>query len=548
MTSRIYAANVRATAVANIKADLLALFATNANGEEVLDPAYVYAYLREQFQTLASDEGLGVLVEAAARAVNPYTLGDALIGKIGLDAFRNRADYPAIAAITPATVGAGIAAGRAKTEARAAEVTGMFAWVQSDALKTLIEDFYREKGIDALVPTGESRVFNTRTYRCAYRTDKGEISKASDASELVTMDTNDSTTVTAAAPPGGRFVDTVLWYRSNDSNSGAAFQFAGEKLVADGLSFTDTKIAEMLGENCPSIEWDEPPADLRGLRLHPSGFAVGFTGNTVCPSVQNRLYAFPVTWRRTVPRPIVGLAVAGQTIFVGTQGEPHLMTGSDPAFLAVERISGGEPCLSARSIVATNKGFVYAGSRGLALAAGIGGTPILTSNHFTKKQWEALNPAAIFAVEHDGCYIFAAGATTYSLGLETGRLATIDLTASAFFKAPNGRLYAVSGTQIVEVFGGAGSRTGYWKSPRQRTTDGASWLRATGDYEAGSCTITWHRHLQDGTTDSRAYVAANRREQRVHPAPAAMDEYEIEVQGQSALTEVRLTDSSTGLK
>lgn len=555
MPSRIYAAGVRATAVANIVADAAAWFYVD-QGRKVLDMAQVADYLAEKFRTLATDEGYAVdsVQDVAARSVSVYQLGQALDTRVGLGALRARSDYPNEGNVTQASIIAAVNAGRARTDARAAELTALYAWTQSTALNDFIQNFYREKNIDAAVPAGVTRILDTRTYRYAYRTDKGEISKPSDASALRTLDQNDSMEVTATTPPVGSFVDSVLWYRSLSGDSSAAFKFVDEKTVASGLTYTDTKIGEELGESCPSIEWDAPNADLRGMRMHPNGFGVAFFKNTVCFSVQNRLYAWPITWRKTTRKPIVGLEIGGQTAFIGTQGEPVLMTGADPAFMAAERVTGGDPCRSARSIVATKRGFMYAGGEGIVLCNGTaGGTPTVTESHFTKEQWEALLPSSIFAVEHDGCYIFwwNNGVTSgcYSLGIDTGRLATLDIVASTVFRnTSNGKLYGVSGTQIVEVFGGATKRVGYWKSPRVAGRSGFAWLRAKGDYEAGNVTVRWYQHLQDGTSATKTYTVTSRRPQRTHVAPAGMDEYEIEVEGQSAVTELLLTDSSEALK
>lgn len=559
--SRIFAGGVKATAIASIVSDVGAMFTADARGVKVLDRTALRDYLLSEFARLATaDDGAiaapadAASVSAAAEALGYTEMIEALDAAIGEQAMTKRQDWPA-AASGPGFVVEALTAARAKTATAAADLGALYLWTQNDTLLSWVRSFYHEKNLDYAVPPAVTPVYDTRTYRAVYRTDKGELSKASDATALLTVDQNDTVNLTAAAPPGGRFIDTVLWYRSNSSNQGVAFQFVGERAVVDGLTFGDNKLAAELAESLQTVEWDVPPTDLRGLRMHPGNFGVAFFGNTICPSVQNRLYAWPVLWRKTTLKPIVGIEIADQTIFVGTQGEPYIVTGADPAFLGAEKVRGGQPCRSGRSIVATSRGFMYAGADGVALCSGQVETPVLTRQHFTKEQWEALKPESIQAVEHDGCYYFLwnNGVTSgcYSLGIESGRLATVALAASALFKnTSNGRLYAVSGTQIVEVFGGGGRRTGFWRSPRQSATGGFAWLKAVGDYEAGNVTVRWNRWFEDRaggvTADVKTYAATNRQPQRVHAGKPT--EYEIEVEGASAVTLLVLAGSSAELQ
>lgn len=559
MSSNIYMGGDRTAAVAAIKADILATCFYVDKGRKVLDMQKVAAYLQSKFNTLATDEVTPepTGVDNAAHGVSPYVLANALEAAIGLQVFQARPDYPSEGAVSTPQLVSAIAAGKAKTASAAAALSALYTWTQTDELLTLVRNFYQEAGVDSTVPAGTAQILDTRTYRYAYRTDQGEISKPSDASALVTIDQNDSVQLTPAAPPAGRFIDTILWYRSNTGASTISFAFVAEKAVALGLTFTDTKLAQELAETLPSVDWDEPPANLCGLRMHPGSFGVGFFDNTLCVSVQNRLYAWPIAWRKTTQKPIVGIEVGGSTIFVGTQGEPVLVSGADPSFLSAEKVKGGQPCRSARSIVATSQGFMYAGADGIALCATVDGTPVVSRELFTKQQWEALKPESIFAVEHNGCYIFFwnNGVTSgcYSLGIDTGRLSTLDITASTVFRnSSNGKLYAVSGTQIVEVFGANTPRIGYWKSPRVNLSGrgGFAWRRLLGDFEAGPVTLRWNRWFEDSkgnvTSDVKAYTVGNRRGDRVHAGKPS--EYEIELEGQSAITEVRLCSNSEELQ
>lgn len=551
----------RATAIANILADIEPFITADARGVKVLDKAGLKMYLTTHFGYLSDAEnGLTntpqtpATIAAAAGGVNINGLVDSLDAAINEERLSKDAAWPRTASAMNRNMVAAIIEARTKARDAANAVTQQYRWTQTGDLAELVRTFYNEETIDSRIPAGEQILNTTLTWRYAYRTDKGEVGKPSNACPLVTIDQNDVVTVTAAAPPANRFVDTVLWYRAATGNAGVAFLYAGEKAVSAGLSFADTTKPGELGEPCPSVEWDPPPAGLRGMTPHPSGFAVGFYDNTVCFSVGNRMYAWPTSYRKTTKSPVVGLRVSGTTVFVGTMGEPVLMSGADPAFMSAEIVRGGLACRSSRSIAATSRGFVYASAEGIAVCSGTIGTELITRDHFTPKQWEALKPESIFAVAHNGCYLFwwNNGVTRgcYSLSIETGRLATLDITASAaFVNQATGKLYAVNGTSIVEVFGAAGRRTGVWKSGRVRLPrpSGPAWRQLAGDFEAGPVTMRVTGYvIRSGSSKTTTYTIGNGNPGRT--PPGFYDEYEVEIEGQSTITEAVLAPTTDDLK
>jgi hypothetical protein len=105
---------------------------------------------------------------------------------------------------------------------------------------------------------------------------------------------------------------------------------------------------------------------------------------------------------------------------------------------------------------------------------------------FTRDQWQALQPATIFAaVNEDALYFWTnAGTVCYALNLITGKLVTLDRTASTVFRDTlTDRLYAADGTTIQEMFSaeregpGAGRASAPW--PSASSTSGGRRPRAT---------------------------------------------------------------------
>jgi hypothetical protein len=115
------------------------------------------------------------------------------------------------------------------------------------------------------------------------------------------------------------------------------------RLVKDNIAVatTNTTVAgnAVSSSALPSIDWPQPPTSMRGLCLHPGGFMVGFSGNTLYFSPPFVPYAYPLAYQVAVGFDIVGVKVVGTTIVVGTKGNPYTYTGPAPDALAAARWS-----------------------------------------------------------------------------------------------------------------------------------------------------------------------------------------------------------------
>ncbi len=544
--SRIYAAGNRATAIANIKADVAAFISFDANGQKVVDVDGLWAYLVEEAQNIIDDAeyispATAATAAAAMKTINGRDMAQQLADLIGPQRWSSRPDWPTnTQQLTGGTQAAAVKSALAETARLSGAITAHYTGISNRIDDILTEAYYRF-GVDADVPKGVVRIVETRAVIYTYVTDRGEESAPAPASVVVDLDQNDTATYTAAAPPTGRNVTKIRWYRSNSSNTGANFQFVAET-DAGTLTYTDSLKAAELGEPCPTTLWAEPPATLAGLVAGPNGAVAGFTGNRFCPSINFIPYAFPREFERTTAWPIVGIGVFQSTYVVVTQGNPYFWSGSSSDALAGGEVKVNQACVSRRSIAGDDDNVYWASGDGLC-RANASGVAVITKDLFSKADWAALSPATIKAVVYDGCYLFTCTAGAYMLDLSTLKLTTLDATASAFYSdLLNDMPYLATGTTIRAMFAGS-ARTAVWKSKKiklERYAD-MKWLQVDSDF-GGTITVKVWR---DGTlTDTKAVTSRA----PVKLVPGRALEWEVEVTGALVVTQVTLASSSEELR
>lgn len=252
-----------------------------------------------------------------------------------------------------------------------------------------------------------ARIVTDSAYVYTFVTDWGEESAPSPVSDLLTTDQNDSATITRTntLPTGRGTITHWRLYRTNSGSASTEFQFVAEIPIAT-TSYTDTVPADKLGEVLPTLYWLTPPENMRGITAMANGVHAGFFENTLCFCEPYHPYAWPISYQLTVKNPIVGIAAFGQNLFVGTRGAPYIVSGADSASMSMLELPGGQPCVSARSIVATDYGAIYASPDGLCLATS-NGVEVITAGLFAREDWQELNPDDTFAAMHDSVYYFA---------------------------------------------------------------------------------------------------------------------------------------------
>lgn len=427
-------------------------------------------------------------------------------------------------------------------------------------------------GVSGIVGDGlVERVVDSRFYVVAFVTDWGEESEPSPITDMVEVDANDTVTITRPGAMTGEALaarNVKLWriYRSNTSTTAAAWQLVAELDVGVG-QFLDDKASEELDSLQPQFTWTAPPYRmdaqyesenkptsgvnpfLRGLVGMPNGIMAGFIDNTVAFCEPYVPYAWPVDYQITTEYPVVGFGVFDQTLFVGTTGNPYLITGAHSASMTAIKLDSNQSCSARRSIVGVQGGVLYASPDGLCLA-GQGGVEVVTRTLINRDEWQALQPASMFAVEHEGVYYLfyrGGGGGCLAFSLKDGwKLGHVDLSGTAAWVDKfNDLMYVASGTDLMECYTGAALRVGRWKTGV--ATQGAqsilAWAKVYGDQTpANPITV---RLWGDGELRHTA-TFTNLQPQRL--PPGRWLEHQVEVEGAARATAVVLCSTSDELK
>jgi hypothetical protein len=258
--------------------------------------------------------------------------------------------------------------------------------------------------VEGKVPA--KKVPESRTYVYTYVSAYGEEGPPSTASTVIDIDPDQPVSVTnmSAAPVGAYNVATKRIYRSSTVGNQAQFQFVDEIPVAT-TTYNDTKTQSDLGEVLPSEGWEAPPQKLFNLRIMANGIACGFVKDDVCRTVVLSEPYLPHAWNPeysfTTDDTIVGIGVFRQSIAVLTKSFPYILYGVDPAAMSMTKLELQQACVSAKSIVETGDGVLYASPDGLIMIS-TNGVQNITQNTFTREQWQEFNPSSMKCFFHDG--------------------------------------------------------------------------------------------------------------------------------------------------
>jgi hypothetical protein len=398
-------------------------------------------------------------------------------------------------------------------------------------------------GIDA------DRIVQTRFYLVTFVNDRGEESAPSPPSTQQSVDQYSATTVSLPTVPASRNITKWRIYRSTTTADLTVFQFVAEFVIAT-TSYIDTVSNEALGEVIPTIGWDEPISGLKGLVSMPNGVMAAFKDNTLHFCEPYAPYAFPPSYRVTTEFPIVGLGVFGQTLFVGTTGNPYLISGSDSASMSSVKLDSNQSCVSRRSIASVPGGVIYASPDGLCIASS-SGVQVVTRTMFTREDWQALVPSSIFGIAHEDIYYFFynTGSVTgcYALDMNNKKLGTVTaLTAvtTVYVDRETDELFANDNTNIRELFS-TGRRTALWESglitlPTQTIM---SWLKVYGDQSGGTtATIRWYA---DGVLRHTAVVSST---EPVRLPAGRWLEHKVSVESAARVTKVVIASTTQELQ
>lgn len=158
------------------------------------------------------------------------------------------------------------------------------------------------------------------------------------------------------------------------------------------------------GEVMPHIV--SAPDDLTWMTNVPNGFYAGLrTGNLrkVCFSEIDRPYSWPPDYEYPIKDDAVGLAVAGNNVYVLTNGYPWVISGSAPESMSVSSLASPQACVSPYSVCVMNGSVFYASRDGVCMLNSDSlNAPVITAGHFSKKEWDALNPETCIMDSYDG--------------------------------------------------------------------------------------------------------------------------------------------------
>lgn len=270
-------------------------------------------------------------------------------------------------------------------------------------------------------------------------------------------------------------LDKLRLYRTLTSATGVDYRKVIEWDIGsipatydDNVEATDLASSSVL----ISLGWGPPPVGLSGLISVAGGFLAGFVGKTVRLSVPYYPHAWPEDFQFAVEDNIVGLGTFGNTIVIATEGRTQLLVGPAPDVMSLMKLEGVQPCLSARSIVSTNSGVLYATTDGLVLVDGSTNKgQIISRNWVTKDEWMArFSPATQMAsIFQDRYFAFYSEQLGFTVGfddaitgyteLQQGGVSSVDLDSFT------GQTLVTIGTTVYEWDGDpVGSLVYTWRS------------------------------------------------------------------------------------
>jgi hypothetical protein len=340
-----------------------------------------------------------------------------------------------------------------------------------------------------------------------------------------------------ASVPTGYIVTHWRLYRSVSG----VYLFVGELPVSQ-ISFTDEVLAESLGEELPSLTWEQPPATLQGLTNLPNGVMAGFVGRDVYFCDPYHPHAWPPNYTQSLDYPVVGLGRMDTTLAVLTTGTPYFLQGSHPDSIVVVKSDLEQACASKRSIVSTNGVVMYASPDGLVLLSP-GGSKLVTEQYFTRAQWQTyFKPDSIHGYSHDLKYIgfYNNGTTTggFIYDPTSGQFILHDIyVTAAYADLQRDKLFIALADRSVKVWLAGANKTYTWKSKKFTLPQVTGFSCAQLEAETYPVTAKFY----SGGTLIRTQTVANRNPFRLPVAPGR--DWEVQIEGTSEVFSLAIAQS-----
>lgn len=261
-----------------------------------------------------------------------------------------------------------------------------------------------------------------------------------------------------ATPPGtvsDYNITTVRIYRTVAGSTTTEYFFVADIAIGT-TTYNDTAldISVALNFTLPSLTWDGPPTNLKGIVAHPGGFLVGYSGRDLYMSAPYHPHAWPVQNIQTCQTEIVGVAIYNNVIIVTTTSHPYYAEGMNPETVTLQKIESIDPCISRRSIATTIDGVYYSSPQGIIRATG-GMTTLISRELFSREEWQNyFSPTTVQAVPYGVQYIAfdtADAGFIFSPSETAAPLTTLDRFANVDaiqIDAYSGDVYLVQGNQV----------------------------------------------------------------------------------------------------
>lgn len=333
-------------------------------------------------------------------------------------------------------------------------------------------------GAPTLVASSSTAPAEVRAYVYTHVSTFGTVKEESGPSPAATVTVNiASGTVTvsgfSAAPTTGYNITHRRIYRTITGASSVTYSFVAEIPVAT-TSYVDSLTATQLGENLPSLNFEPPPSDLKGIVAMPNGMLAGFRDNEVWFCEPYLPHAWPADYMMTTEHQIVGLGVYDNTLVVTTTKNPYLMTGTSPLAISETKLPMVQPCSSKRSIASDQYGVLYASPNGL-VSIGSGTQDVITTALYTRDEWQTLTPSSMLGTIYNNLYMCFHNTSTGREALVIARgdippLSFLSFDATAVYvERTTGNIYALSqfDNKIYQLDSDQVNNTIYeWKSKK----------------------------------------------------------------------------------
>lgn len=326
-----------------------------------------------------------------------------------------------------------------------------------------------------------------------------------------------NTTISLDRPPSANGSDVAYWNIYMANNGQWQFMQQVPKSVPNVTLEGDAAKYPALGEVCPSLDWLEPKADLRGMSAMAGGFMAGYSGRFVCFSEPYLPHAWPSAYQYPVQYDIMGIVPVNGGAIVITNGRQYLAAGASPSVMQLQQLEMDAGCVSRDSIVDMGDFAVYASHMGL-VKLGFNGIELISEAAWPRYVWQTKNPQTIKAMRLKHYYVFMLEGVVWVLDTNTNQVTRTDKVDLAqlnrgFYDATDDKTYVIANTspktlrsiELTQVTGVV------WESREFMTNTGIAPSFAQIEADAYPVTLTVGMSHDGNTFTEQTYTANDRK-------------------------------------